>query len=200
VPNVEVSYFSKWPSDPSLTIASRPASAPSCSKFGPFAMFNEQVATYRVENLPADEATRRKVFEFAKGLVGAPIIIVPADSASSTADLDKLATEYDINIAIDSKTDPKALAAALNGRSNHMGVAADIGAGSRTVSRRLRAQDRGKKLMAVDLGDRTGTGAGRRTSCLAAARCARGLSAGGPSRGLTPLVITVASAGTVKPT
>ena len=78
---------------------------------------NEQVSVYRVENLPADDATRRKIFEFAKGLVGAPIVVVPADAAASAADLDTLATEFDIRIAIDSKTDPKALVTALNGRS-----------------------------------------------------------------------------------
>src|SRR4029077_9495016 len=75
---------------------------------------NEQVSTYRVESFPADEATRRKVFEFAKGLVGNPVVVVPAAAAASAADLDKLATEYDLSVAIDSKTNPKALMTTLS--------------------------------------------------------------------------------------
>jgi type 1 glutamine amidotransferase len=85
-----------------------------------------QVSTYRVENLPADEAARRMMFEFAKGLVGTPTIIVPAAAASSVVDLDKLAGEYDVNVAVDSKTNPKPLIAALGGRSRRIGVAADL--------------------------------------------------------------------------
>ena len=122
---------------------------------------NEQVAVYRVENLPADEATRRKVFEFAKNLVGTPIVVVPADAAASVADLDKLATEYEISVAIDSRTDPKALMSALTGRSKHVGVAAALGAwiqsgvapvdGLKTV---------GDRLLVVNATDRSGAKGG----------------------------------------
>ncbi len=159
-----------------------------------------QASTYRVESLPEDEATRRKVFEFAKGLLGAPIIVVAADSRSSAADLDKLATEYDVSVAIESKNDPKSLIAALNGTSGHIGVAADVGAwiqngvvpvdGLKTV---------GKKLMVVGLSDRSGTGSqaqgvvlgsgiGALDSFLLQAYQAR----------ITPLAITVESLGTAE--
>jgi type 1 glutamine amidotransferase len=85
-----------------------------------------QLSVYRVEPLPPDESTRRKVFEFAKGLVGSPIIMVPAAAASSAAELDTLAMEYGVNVAIDSKTNPKALIAALSGTSKRIGVSADL--------------------------------------------------------------------------
>jgi len=88
---------------------------------------NEQVLAYRADALPADATTRRKVFEFAKA-IGAPIIIVNAD-AGSLADLDTLAGELDVNVAVESKSDPKALAAlstALQARSKRVGVAADL--------------------------------------------------------------------------
>jgi type 1 glutamine amidotransferase/sugar phosphate isomerase/epimerase len=160
---------------------------------------NEQVSVYRVETLPADEATRRKVLEFAKNLVGAPVVVVPADPASA-ADLDKLAAEYDIRIAIDSKTDPKALMAALAGRSTRIGVAADLGAwmqngvapvdGLKAVGDRLfvvSASDRstlGAKGSNVPLG----TGAGALSAFFVAAY----------HLGLKPLTITLESAGTTE--
>src|SRR5207244_429937 len=56
---------------------------------------NEQVLAYRVDNIGADEATRRKVFEFAKAL-NAPTIIVGADT-TSPADLEKPADALSIN-------------------------------------------------------------------------------------------------------
>jgi type 1 glutamine amidotransferase len=85
-------------------------------------------STYRVDTFPTDEAGRRKVFEFAKGIAGAPVIIVPASAAASAAELDKLATEFEVNVAIDSKSNPAALAATLNGRSKRIGISADVDA------------------------------------------------------------------------
>jgi type 1 glutamine amidotransferase len=85
---------------------------------------NEQMLAYRVDALGSDAATRRKVLEFAKAIT-APLIIVGADTAP-TADLDALAGELDVNVAIESKTDPKALVAALQGRSKRIGIAADL--------------------------------------------------------------------------
>lgn len=157
-------------------------------------------STYRVENFPTDEATRRKVFEFAKSLVGAPILVVPADSVSSAAELGKLASEYDVKLAIDSKTDPRPLVAALNGSSEHIGVAADVGAwmengvapvdGLKTV---------GKKLMVVSLSDRSGTGSKAQNVVLGSgvgALDAFLLQA--YQAQITPLAITVESTGTAE--
>jgi len=49
----------------------------------------ESIAAYRVDNMGADAAARRRVFEFAKA-INAPLIITGADAANP-AELDKLA-------------------------------------------------------------------------------------------------------------
>ena len=80
---------------------------------------------YRVDNIGADAATRRRVFEFAKS-INAPLIITGADAANP-AELDKLAEEFEINVALESKGDPKVVMAALQGRGKRMGVSAHLG-------------------------------------------------------------------------
>ncbi len=82
---------------------------------------------YRVDNLGADGATRRRVFEFAKA-INAPLIITSADTAN-LAEVDKLAEEFEINVALESKGDPKTVMAAARGARQ-----AD---GSERTSRRL---------------------------------------------------------------
>src|SRR5256885_1918751 len=74
---------------------------------------------------PVPNLSLRQVFEFAKA-INVPMIITNAD-ASSLADLDKLAGEFGVDVALESGKDPKALISALQGRSKHMGVAADLG-------------------------------------------------------------------------
>jgi type 1 glutamine amidotransferase len=86
----------------------------------------EQVLAYRVDALPPDAATRRKVVEFAKS-IGAPAVIVGADAAA-LPELDALAGELEIEVALDSRTDPTRALTALDGRSKRMGIAADLGA------------------------------------------------------------------------
>ena len=88
---------------------------------------NEQIAVYRVENLASDETTRRRTFELAKGFPNVPTLVVTADG-SSLADLDRLAEEFGINVAIESRKDPKTLMAALEGRGQRIGIAADLDA------------------------------------------------------------------------
>ncbi len=85
----------------------------------------ESIMAYRVDNIGADAAMRRRVFEFAKS-INAPLIITSADAANP-AELDKLAEEFDINVALESKGDPKAVMAALEGRGKRMGVSAHLG-------------------------------------------------------------------------
>jgi len=133
---------------------------------------NQQVLAYRVDkdNIGSDESTRRKVFEFAKA-INAPLLVTSAD-ASGLAELDKLAEEFGINVALESKKDPKTVLSALDGRGKRMGIAADLGAwiqegikpvdGLAAVKDRLlivRATDRsalGAKGRAVALGDGVG--------------------------------------------
>jgi len=85
---------------------------------------NEQILAYRVDALGSDAATRRKTFELAKA-IGAPMIVVGA-GAAPPADLDALASELEVDVAIESKTDPNPLVASLQGRSKRVGIAADL--------------------------------------------------------------------------
>ena len=85
----------------------------------------ESIAAYRVDNIGADAAARRRVFEFAKA-INAPLIITSADAANP-AELDKLAEEFGIDVALESKGDPKTVMAALAGRGKRMGVSAHLG-------------------------------------------------------------------------
>jgi len=161
---------------------------------------NEGVAVYRVENLASDEPTRRKVFEFAKGLVGNPVIVVPADAAVSSADLDKFAEEYDMTVAIDSKSDPKALMAALNGRSKRLGVAADLAgwmqAGVAPVDGLALVKDR---LLVVEASDRSAAGPKGQPVALGAGSAALGAFFLATYKdGVKPLTINIESAGTTE--
>ncbi len=74
-----------------------------------------KMPAYHVASIPADA---RKLFEFAKSL-GVETIVASPDPAS-LADLDKLATEFGINVAVHGR-DPKI----LEGRSKRIGLAAD---------------------------------------------------------------------------
>ena len=90
---------------------------------------NQQILAYRVENLPADDAARRRIFELAKGLNtpgNVPLVIIPAD-ATNLAGIDALAQELAVPVALDSRSDPKTAMAALQGRSDRIGIAADLG-------------------------------------------------------------------------
>src|SRR4051812_14676331 len=84
----------------------------------------ESVMAYRVDKLPSDGETLRKVFDFAKA-IGAPMIITGADAAS-IGDLDKIAEEFGVNVALESKSDPKPLMATLGSHSNRIGLAANL--------------------------------------------------------------------------
>src|SRR5262249_38345925 len=72
----------------------------------------------------------------------------------------KLADEFGINVAVESKKDPKSLMAALQSRSKHMGVAADLGAwaqqGLKPVDGLALVHER---LMVVSVHDRNALGA-----------------------------------------
>ena len=86
----------------------------------------ESILAYRVDAIGADPAMRRRVFEFAKS-INAPLIITSADAANP-AELEKLADEFEINVALESKGDPKVVMTALEGRGKRLGVSAHLGA------------------------------------------------------------------------
>jgi type 1 glutamine amidotransferase len=159
---------------------------------------SETIMAYRADSLGADPAARRRVFELAKSL-NAPLIITTADAAS-LADVDKLTEEFEINIALESKGDPKTVMAQLEGRGKRMGVSAHLGgwaqAGIKAVDGLAVVQG---KLLHVTAADRSALNARARAVTLG-----EGASGLGEfflavyKAGLKPLSITVESTGTTE--
>jgi type 1 glutamine amidotransferase/sugar phosphate isomerase/epimerase len=118
---------------------------------------NQTIFAYRIDNIASDESSQRQVFEFAKA-INVPMIIASAEPEAA-ASLDKLANEFAINVALDSRKDPARVLSALAGRSQRMGVAADLGGwmqeGIKPVDGLALVKD---KLMAVDVRDRSAVG------------------------------------------
>jgi type 1 glutamine amidotransferase len=155
----------------------------------------ESIMAYRADNIGPDAAMRRRVFEFAKA-INAPLIITSADAANP-AELDKLAEEFEINVALESKGDPKAVMAALEGRGKRMGVSAHLGgwaqAGIKAVDGLASVKD---KLLHITAADRSTLNARARVVPLGDG--AAGLSdffLAAYRAGLKPLSITVESTG-----
>jgi type 1 glutamine amidotransferase/sugar phosphate isomerase/epimerase len=160
---------------------------------------NQQVLAYRADDLGPDVASQRRVLALAKA-INAPLIVTQAGTpgVADLAQLDSLAEELGVSVAIESRSNPKGLVDSLQGRSPRVGVAADLGAwmregilpadGLRTVKDRLlliRVSDRsalGPKGRPVVLGK----GVGALGDFLLAAYQA----------GLKPFSIVVESAGT----
>lgn len=86
---------------------------------------NQQILAYRVSDLGSDSHARRHVFEFAKA-INAPVIIINAGTPN-LAELDALAEEFGINVALASANDPKNVLRELEGRGRRMGIGADLG-------------------------------------------------------------------------
>ena len=82
-----------------------------------------RMVSYRVDALPADRDTRRKVFAFLKAM-GARMLVVPA--AADLTDLETLADEYGIDVAVvgDAATAAR-IATSLAGKSKRLGVGLD---------------------------------------------------------------------------
>lgn len=156
---------------------------------------NEQVLAYRVDDMDPGEATRRKVFEFAKA-INAPLIVTSADT-SNLPELDKLAEEFGINVALESRRDPKSVVSALEGRGKRVGVAADLGAwmqeGIKPVEGLALVKD---KLLLVKVSDRSALGPKGRAVALGEGVGSLGeFFLAAYRAGLKPLSITVESAG-----
>jgi hypothetical protein len=81
-----------------------------------------QMPAYRVDMLPSDSPSRRKLFEFAKSL-GVETIVSGSDT-SAADELDQLANEFGINVAFENLSSRKA-DEALRGRGKRIGVVAD---------------------------------------------------------------------------
>ncbi len=141
---------------------------------------NEQVMAYRVDNLPSESGSRRKVFELAKA-INAPLIVVGA-GVSNLTELDTLAGEFGINVAVESRNDPKDLMNAIGERSVRIGVAADVAAWTQAGIKAVDALSLVKsRLLLVKVTDRA---AGLDDFFLAAYRA-----------GVKPLSITIEPSG-----
>ena len=122
---------------------------------------NQQVAAYRVGDVPAGEADARKVFEFAKA-INAPMIVQRGtnDDPALLSLLETLSAEFGINVALESRSDPGRLAKVLEERNSRLGLAADLGswieAGVKPVDGLALVKSR---LLLVRAGDRSAFGA-----------------------------------------
>lgn len=95
------------------------------------------LSVYRIDRLPADAAARRQIFEFARKLNVEMIVASPEPAA--LADLDALAAEFNIKLALrngsrqetPSYWNPQGMLSALAGRSERVGLAVDVAAWSR---------------------------------------------------------------------
>jgi type 1 glutamine amidotransferase/sugar phosphate isomerase/epimerase len=118
---------------------------------------NQQILAYRIADMGSEEAARRRVFDFAKA-INAPLIITSAGT-SSLADLDKLAEEFGISVALESRNDPRAVLTALEGHGRRLGIAADLGA---WVQEGLKPVDQlpvvKERLLVVTVADRSAPG------------------------------------------
>lgn len=120
-----------------------------------------EMVAYHVDSLGPDDAVRHKVFEFAKSM-GAEMIISAPDPAS-LPDIDKLATEFGVNVAVENRSrkdtpaywNPKQVLGALQGRSNRIGLRADLG---NWIQEGIKPQEAlsqlKERVMAVRLNDR----------------------------------------------
>jgi type 1 glutamine amidotransferase len=117
---------------------------------------NVRLGAYRVENMPADTATRRRVFELAKDL-GATTIVVPGNT--DFAGLDTLAEEFRVTVAVLNSS--AETLKAMEGRSRRLGVGVDTGQwaqdGTNVRDGIARVKDR---LLYVLVRDRSARGAG----------------------------------------
>jgi len=156
---------------------------------------NEQVFAYHVDTLGSDAATRRKVFELAAA-IRAPIVVVPAET-SALEEVDRLAEEFGINVALESRTDPRAAMRAIEGRSKRVGIGADLGgwmqAGVKPVDGLSVVKER---LLLVKVTDRSALGPGGRDVPLGSgAGALAGFFLAAFRAGVRPLAITVQSTG-----
>jgi type 1 glutamine amidotransferase len=119
---------------------------------------NVRLSAYRIDSIPTEAATRRKLFEFAKEL-GAETIVT-GSNPTSLPEIDQLANELGINVAIENRKDPNSAMAALEGRSKRIGIYANLGdwmqSGLKPADGLAIVKDR---LMAVNVRDRSAIGA-----------------------------------------
>ena len=124
-----------------------------------------RLLTYRLDLLPADAASQRKIFAFVKAMNG-DTIVVPA--GAPLAGLDALADEFSVNVAI--MTAPATAARTvkeLEGEGRRLGVGIDTGLWVQEgVSARNGVAAVKDRLLYLNLRDRSGRGAAARNVLL----------------------------------
>jgi sugar phosphate isomerase/epimerase/type 1 glutamine amidotransferase len=119
--------------------------------------YNVRLVGYRAGAMPTDSAGQRKILEFAKAM-GADTVIGWTDIAALT-DLDKLATELQVSVALEGRNDPKTALDGLERLSPRVGLAVDTGAWLAAGIKPLEALAQVKgRVVAVHLRDRNTTG------------------------------------------
>ena len=120
----------------------------------------QQVSVYRIDDLGADAAARRRTFELAKA-VDAPLIVTRAGTpgAASLDELDTLATEFEVKVAIETPPPATELLEALAGRSARLGAAVDLGAWMQRGAKPADALAFKDRLLLVRVEDRSALGA-----------------------------------------
>ncbi|MGH9572260.1 MAG: ThuA domain-containing protein [Candidatus Acidiferrales bacterium] len=117
--------------------------------------FNMPMVAYDVPAIGSDEASIRKVFDFAKGM--RVVTIVTAKIPADLPLLDTIASEYGINVAIQGKLNT--VLQDIQDRSTHLGVCGDTGTWLREGIKPLAALSQAKdRLLVVRLGDRNALG------------------------------------------
>lgn len=117
--------------------------------------FNMPMVAYDVPDIGSDEASIRKLFDFAKAMRVETIVTakIPADLPL----LDNIATEYGVNVAIQGNFNT--VLQDIQGRSNRLGICGDTGMwlheGIKPLAALSQAKDR---LLVVRLGDRNALG------------------------------------------
>jgi type 1 glutamine amidotransferase len=118
-----------------------------------------RMPAYHLSALPADETTKRALFQFAKSL--GVETIVTSSARVALPEVDKLANETGINVAFDDIS-PENAGSALKGLGKHIGVVADLGKWSDAKVKPAEGLALVKdRLLAINVRDRglTGTGA-----------------------------------------
>ncbi|HEY3453419.1 MAG TPA: ThuA domain-containing protein [Bryobacteraceae bacterium] len=115
---------------------------------------NLKLYAYQVAKFPSTDEERRKLFDFAKSM-GVAMLITPAGT-SQFGDLEQFANDSGINIAVESRTDPKPLLSAMSARGPRIGIIADLPAWRLTGINPVEALSLVKhRLLAVRVGQGT---------------------------------------------
>lgn len=122
----------------------------------------EQILTYRLDALPADADTRRRIFAFAKDM-GITTLLVPANT--DLTGLDAMADQTSVNVAVlTTPANQAQVATQLATHNKRIGIGIDSGVWAQEGVNAATALPAIKdRLLYVRVGDRSARGAGGRS-------------------------------------